>query len=82
MKIRHAKDISPIHLSPGDSLELRYEEHNEKTGERVLERTLHHEQLERPLEVTRLAVVDFEDGEELKLLGMNDAIGFVIGEGS
>lgn len=82
MKIRHVKDIAPINMRPGDSLELRYEEHDEKTGEKVLDRTLHAERVGRDLEVTRLAVVDFEDGEDLKLLGMNDAIGFVIGEGS
>lgn len=70
MKIRHAKNIPAMHLNTGDSIELRYEEHDEKTGRKVYEKTLHHEQLERPLKVTRLAVVDFEDGEELKLLGM------------
>jgi hypothetical protein len=79
MKIRHIKDIAPIHLHSKDTLELRYEEHDE-FGKKILDRTLHHEQIGRDIEISRIAVVDFEDGE-LKLLGMNDAIGAVFGEG-
>jgi hypothetical protein len=82
MKIRHVKDVATIHLGPGDALELHYEEHDEKTGKKVLDRVLHAEPLERSLKVDRIAIVDFDDGEELKLLGMNDAIGGVFGEGS
>jgi len=78
MKIRHAEDIPAIYLSPGDSIELRYDEEDLATGE-VATRTLHRECVGRAMEINRIAVVDFDD-EELKPLGMDDAIGGVFGE--
>ncbi len=80
MKIRKAENISPIYLSPGDSIELQYEETNLDTR-KMTKRTLAKEVVERSMTVDRIAIVDLDD-EELKPLGMDDAIAGVFGEGT
>lgn len=77
MKIRKIEDIPAINLYSGDTIELRYQEHDEK-GKLITDRTLTKEAVGRSMIVDRVAIMDLEDGE-LKLLGMDDAIAGVFG---
>lgn len=77
MKIRNLKDVSPIHVMPGDSIVARYEERD------------HHGRLVRREEVKdtftdnrvvdRIAIVELEK-PELKQLGMKQAVAGVFGK--
>ena len=81
MKIRQLKDIAPINLAAGDSLQLTYREHVLVSGlnVRTKEYPLLTETFTEARTVDRVAIVELEGGE-LRALGMEQGIAGVFGK--
>jgi hypothetical protein len=89
MRILQAENIAPIHLAPGDAIQLTWRQKVYPTllarafGEKatVIEDVLMTETFNEPRTIDRVAIVELDNGE-LEALGMSQGIAGVFGRQS